>query len=89
MQFGADPLFVGEYTPHELSLLADREKERQYQDFERILTLAWHVEAFSRQRKLPSLERIIKDVRRKPKKTDDKGDVVLRAMAAEKGVKIP
>lgn len=84
-----DPLIVGEYTPHELFLLADQAREGQYREFENLLTLAWHVEAFSRQRKLPSLARVLKDVRRKPKKKSSKGDAVLRAMAAEKGVKIP
>ncbi len=61
-------------------------KERQ-REFESNLSLAWHIEAFARQKKLPKLSKIIKDSR-KGVKVNSKGDEILRAMAAEKGVTI-
>jgi hypothetical protein len=40
----------------------------------------------ARQKKLPSLEKLLKDVRKKPKKKNSASDAILKAMAAEKGV---
>jgi len=77
---------VAEYTPYEIALLAKQKREKRYQEFEDLLSLAWHTEAFSRQKKLPRLEKILKDVRRKPKKKNSASDAILKAMAAEKGV---
>ena len=86
MQLGIDPLIIGEYTPYELVLLAKQKREREQQQFENDLVLAWHIEAFGRQKRLPKREKILKDARRKPKKTDSRSDAILKAMAAEKGV---
>jgi len=77
---------VTEYTPYEIYLLVKQRKEAQYQEFENLLTLAWHTEAFARQKKLPSLEKVLKNVRKKPKKKNSASDAILKAMAAEKGV---
>lgn len=77
---------VTQYTPYEISLLAKQYREKQYEQFEDLLSLAWHTEAFSRQKKLPRLEKILKDVRRKPKRRNSASDAILKAMAAEKGV---
>ena len=79
-------MVVGEYTPYELALLAKQKRESEQRKFENDLTLAWHIEAFGRQKRLPKLEKILKDARRKPKKTDSWSDAILKAMAAEKGV---
>lgn len=84
--FGIDPLIVGEYTPYELTLIVKQRAAQEQKEFEDILCLAWHVEAFARQKKLPKLEKLLKDARRKPKKKTSKGDAILKAMAAEKGV---
>jgi len=54
--------------------------------FEESLCLAWHTEAFARQKKLPLLNKVLKDSRKKDTKASSKGDAILRAMAAEKGV---
>ena len=35
---------------------------------------------------MPILSKILKDVRKKPKKTNSAGDAVLKAMAAEQGI---
>lgn len=89
VQFGVDPMIVGEYTPYELVLLSKQKMAREQKDFESLLCLAWHTEAFARQKKLPSLEKILRDSRKKPKqRQNNKSDAILRAMAAEKGVKI-
>lgn len=86
---GVDPLVVGEYTPYELVLLAKQKKANEQRNFENDLTLAWHIEAFNRQKRLPSLEKVLKDARKKPrKKSDSRSDAILKAMAAEKGVTI-
>lgn len=89
IQYGVDPLIVGEYTPYELLLLSKQKAAREQKDFEKDLCLAWHTEAFARQKKLPSLEKILRDSRKKPKqRQNNKSDAILRAMAAEKGVKV-
>ena len=86
MHFGIDPLIVGEYTPYELMLIAKQKNQEKQEKFESELTLAWHIEAFARQKKLPKLEKLIKDSRKPKKNTVSKSDLILKAMAAEKGV---
>ncbi len=86
MAWGVNPLIVGEYTPYELSLIAKHKKKAEQTEFENLLCLAWHTEALARQKKLPSLKKLLKDARKKPTKNTSKGDAVLKAMAAEKGV---
>lgn len=88
MFFEIDPLKIGDYTPYEVVLLAKQRHERETHQFENNITLAWHTEAFARQKKLPSLSKILKDIRKKPKRTNSVGDAVLKAMAAEQGVTI-
>lgn len=46
--------------------------------------MAWHVEAFARQKRLPNLTQLIKDTHRK--KNTSRADEILKAMAREKGV---
>jgi hypothetical protein len=77
---------VGEYTPYELTILAKQKSFYNQSKFESDLSLAWHTEAFARQKKLPKLEKIIKDSRRPHKNQISKSDAILKAMAAEKGV---
>ena len=86
VNWGADPLTVGEYTPYELSLMARHKKRAEQTEFENLLCLAWHTEALARQKKLPSLKKLLKDARKKPTVNASKGDAILKAMAAEKGV---
>ena len=88
MLFDIDPLRIGNYTPYEVMLLAKQKRERETRLFEDNITLAWHTEAFARQKKLPSLSKILKDIGKKTKKTNSEGDAVLKAMAAEEGVLI-
>ncbi|MCX4313850.1 MAG: hypothetical protein OSJ83_08380 [Clostridia bacterium] len=86
MQFGLDPLFVGEYTPYELTLLVKQKQKRDQDEYENMLCLSWHVEAFARQKRLPTLAKVLRDARKKPKKKVSKSDAILKAMAAEKGI---
>lgn len=87
VEWGVDPLIVGEYTPYELSLIAKQKKKAEQAEFENLLCLAWHTEALARQKKLPRLEKLLKEARKKPnRKTSSKSDAILKAMAAEKGV---
>lgn len=89
VQFGIDPLTAYELTPYEITVAGRQATEKQTREFENILALAWHTEAFARQKKLPRLSKILKDVRRKPNNKMSAGDALLKALAAEKGVKIP
>ena len=85
--WGVDPLSVGEYTTYELTLIAKQKKKTEQSDFEKMLCLAWHTEALARQKRLPRLEKLLKEARKKPSsKTSSKSDAILKAMAAEKGV---
>lgn len=86
VQFGLDPLTVGEHTPYELTLLAKQKQKRDQDEYENLLCLSWHVEAFARQKRLPTLAKVLRNARKKPKKQVSKSDAVLKAMAAEKGV---
>ena len=81
-----DPLVVGEYTPYELTLLSKAKQEQDQKAFEADLCLAWHVEAFARQKRLQQLEPLIRKARKRPSKKSSMSDAILKAMAAEKGV---
>ena len=85
VHLGINPLVVGEYTPYELTLIARQKAFNNQEKFEGDLCLAWHVEAFARQKKLPKLEKVLKDSRKPHKKQISKSDAILKAMAAEKG----
>ena len=61
MFFDIDPIQIGNYTPYEVMLLAKQKRERETRLFEDNITLAWHTEAFARQKKLPSLSKVLKD----------------------------
>ena len=86
VQFGIDPLIADEYTPYELYLIGKQVQERNFREFENALTVAWHTEAFARQRRLPKLEKILKEVRKPSRKAESRSDASLTAMAAAKGV---
>lgn len=50
-----------------------------------LLYLAWHIEAFGRQKKLPKLKSILKDTKPKKKLTQEE----LIEIAQNKGLKVP
>ncbi|MCM1296235.1 MAG: hypothetical protein NC311_11895 [Muribaculaceae bacterium] len=85
--WGVDPIKVGEYTPYELTLIAKQKRNVEQTEFENLICLAWHTEALARQKKLPRLEKLLKEARKKPnQKASSKSDAILKAMAAAKGV---
>ena len=67
-------------------LIAKQKNFERQEQFESELTLAWHIEALARQKKLPKLDKLIRDSRKPKKNTVSKSDLILKAMAAEKGV---
>lgn len=67
-------------------LIAKQKNFERQEQFESELTLAWHIEAFARQKKLPRLDKLIRDSRKPKKNVVSKSDLILKAMAAEKGV---
>lgn len=88
ISFGIDIMSAYKLTPYEITVVGRKVQEQRYTEFENIITLAWHIEAFARQKKMPKLNKLLKDIRKKPKKSSSASDAILRAMAAEKGVKI-
>ena len=50
------------------------------------ITVAYYAEAFARQKRLPKLKKLLEGIDKDPKKTLSKGDILLKAMAKEKGV---
>lgn len=68
-------------------LLSESFQHKEEQRVKEILALAWHTEAFARHKKLPKLDNLLKN-RGKSKKQESKSDMILRAMAREKGIKV-
>jgi hypothetical protein len=48
----------------------------------------YYTEAFARHKRLPKLNKVLKDIDKPAKNTISKGDMVLRALAREKGINI-
>lgn len=73
-----------EYTPYEISLMCENTIANNKRRVDELLFVAWHTEAFARQKRLPNLEKVLKDAHRG--KNNSKSDEILKAMAREKGV---
>ena len=54
-----------------------------------LLFLAWHIEAFARQKRLPSLKKILKDSGIKKKTNSRLSTEQLMKVAESKGLKVP
>ena len=69
--------------------MLDGYMKSQEQKMQDLIYLAWHIEAFARQKKLPKLEGILKKMaRRKPQEQKaDKGELIN--IARLKGLKGP
>lgn len=83
MNLGIDPILAWDYTPVELELIGEAKASEQKSRLNELIYLAWHTEAFARQKRLPSLEKLLKDD--KPQMVS-KSDLILKQMAKEKGV---
>lgn len=85
-RLGLDPIEAWEYTPYELCLIAESYAFKEKEKLKDGITQAFYTESFARQKKLPKLKKILADIDQPPKKKQSKGDMILRAMAKEKGV---
>lgn len=84
---GLDPINVWNYTPYEISLIAENYAFKEKEQIKYGITVAYYNEYFARHKKLPKLDKILKNIDN-PTKHQSKGDMVLIAMAKEKGVNI-
>lgn len=70
--------------------LMEQKKEKMKDD----IYLAWHIEAFQRSKKLPSLDKLYKDIdknysKNRTKKKTNKSDADLFKIAKSKGLQVP
>lgn len=82
---GLDPIAAWDYTPYEISLIAENYAFQEKEELKRNITQAYYTEYFARHKKLPKLSKVLKDIDKPQKQTMSKGDMVLKAMAREKG----
>ena len=85
VNLGIDPIAYCEYTPSELMLMAESYQLKEVEKVKEIISLAWHTEAFARHKKLPKLDKVLKNIG-KNKKQESKSDIILKNMAKEKGI---
>ncbi len=83
---GLDPVGAWDYTPYEICLIAENYAFEAKEELKRNITQAYYTEYFARHKKLPKLSKVLKDIDKPQKQTMSKGDMVLKAMAREKGV---
>ena len=83
---GLDPVGAWDYTPYEICLIAENYAFEAKEELKRDITQAYYTEYFARHKKLPKLSKVLKDIDKPQKQTMSKGDMVLKAMAREKGV---
>lgn len=70
-------------TPYELSLVVDAFMETKKQQEEREVTLLWIGEAWRRTERLPSLEKVLNQLKEKPKdKAPQKPETMLDIIKA-------
>jgi len=81
-------LCAWEYTPYEISLIGESKAEKEKAELKKAIITAYYTEAFARHKRLPKLDKVLKSLDKPAKKTLSKGDMLLKAMAKEKGVNI-
>ncbi|MBQ7798300.1 MAG: hypothetical protein IJ371_04180 [Clostridia bacterium] len=74
-----------DYTPAEIGLICEQVVSKRNRALNELIYLAWHTEAFARQKRLPALDRVLKDENKKSSNVS-KSDLILKKMAREKGV---
>lgn len=74
-------------TFNEVDSLCDRKIKEQDEESQKLVTLAWYIEAFARQNKLPKLETLFKTP--KKKKENKLSDDELIELARKKGMQLP
>jgi hypothetical protein len=82
------PLDFWNLTPYEFSIIVEGYSERQTEKRQELLYLAWHTEAFARQKRLPGLKKLLKDNGQKKKNNTLSKEELLK-IAKSKNIKIP
>jgi hypothetical protein len=83
------PADFWELTPFELGIMFEGYAEEKAERRQELLYLAWHVEAFARQKRLPSLKKILKDSGIKKTTNSRLSNEQLMKIAKSKGLKVP
>ena len=84
------PTQFWEMTFSEIDVLCDRKIKNNDDDSKNQIILAWYIEAFARQKKLPKLETLLKTPKvKKVKKENNSTDDDLIELARKKGMKLP
>ena len=83
------PAQIWELTPFELGLLFEGYAEEKEERIQELIYLAWHIEAFARQKRLPSLKKMLKDDARKKTAPSRLSLEQLIKIARSKGLKVP
>lgn len=71
-------------TPYELKIHIDNYVKKEKQRQKELVTLAYYIEGFARQKKLPKLEKLMNDIDKtdkKPQTTDDMLETVKKLNA--------
>lgn len=76
-------------TPYEISIVFDAYATKQTERRQELLSLAWYIEAFSRQKRLPKLEKILRQTNKKQKQKKQITKTELIQIAKSKGLKVP
>jgi hypothetical protein len=83
------PADFWELTPFELGLRLEGFAEEKAEHRQELLYLAWHIEAFARQKRLPGLKKILKDSGINKKTRSRLSTEQLMKIAQSKGLKVP
>jgi hypothetical protein len=76
-----------ELTPYEISLMFEGYAARQTEHQQELIYLAWHIEAFARQKQLPKLEKLLRTKKQPAKRQLSKTELIK--IAKSKGLTGP
>lgn len=79
---------IWELTPFELGLLFEGYADEKAEQRQALIYLAWHIEAFARQKRLPSLKKLLNDSGLNKKRSRLSTEQLMK-IAESKGLKIP
>ena len=86
---GLDPAKFWRMTPYEIVKHIECEAERKKEQEAAIVQTAWLTEAMARTKKLPKLEKLLKEIDKPPRRQRTSTDAELIAAAKQKGLKGP
>ena len=73
-------------TPYELGLMFEGYAEKKAEHIKELLYLAWHIEAFARQKRLPKLEKVLRETNKMKKQSKQMSETELIGIAKSKGL---